>query len=161
MTTFELNGGSVSIDAEPSTSLLRVLREHLQLKGTVFGCGAGRCGACTVHLNGAAVRSCRTTLESVGRASVTTIEGLSLDYSMPLRNAWIAEEITPCRFCKTGLIMQAAALLAQHPQPSREQIDDHLDGDSCGCGTYEQALAAIERAAQGAASSPKQGKAIS
>ena len=146
MTTFELNGKPVSVSAAPNTPLLWVIREHLNLTGTKFGCGAGLCGACTVHLNGAAVRSCQTPLSAVGSASVTTIEGLSTDSTHPLQKAWVAEQVPQCGYCQSGQIMQAAALLENNPQPTREQIVSHMNGNICRCGTYTRIIAAIQRA---------------
>lgn len=147
MITFQLNGKPVSVDATPDTPLLWVLRDHLQLTGTKFGCGAGLCGACTVHLNGTPVRSCLTSIAAVGSAEITTIEGLSPDGTHPLQTAWIAEQVPQCGYCQSGQIMQAAALLESNPQPTREQIVRHMDGNICRCGTYTRIVAAIQRAA--------------
>jgi len=148
MASLTVNGAPVSVDAAPDTPLLWVLREHLGLTGTKFGCGAALCGACTVHVDGRAVRSCVTTLASVTGAAVTTIEGLSADGSHPLQRAWIAEQVPQCGYCQSGQIMQAATLLASNPNPSREQIVAHMDGNLCRCGTYTRIVAAIERAAR-------------
>jgi isoquinoline 1-oxidoreductase alpha subunit len=147
MITFRLNGKAVSVDATPDTPLLWVLRDHLQLTGTKFGCGAGLCGACTVHLNGTPVRSCLTTISAVGSAEITTIEGLSPNGTHPLQAAWVAEQVPQCGYCQSGQIMQAAALLESNPQPTREQIVRHMDGNICRCGTYTRIVAAIQRAA--------------
>ena len=148
MTTFNINGKAVSVSAEPETPLLWAIREHLQLTGTKFGCGAGLCGSCTVHVNGQAVKSCLTPLSKVEGASVMTIEGLSSDASHPLQKAWIAEQVPQCGYCQSGQIMKAAELLKTNPRPSREQIIKHMDGNICRCGTYTRIIAAIQRASQ-------------
>ena len=148
MVSFVLNGRQVSARSEDSTPLLWVIRDELKLTGTKFGCGAALCGACTVHVNGKAVRSCTTPLSSVKGARVTTIEGLSPDSSHPLQKAWIAEEVPQCGYCQSGQIMKAAELLAANPKPTREQIVKHMDGNICRCGTYHRIIAAIERAAR-------------
>jgi isoquinoline 1-oxidoreductase alpha subunit len=148
MVAFNVNGQPVSVDAEDDTPLLWVVREHLQLTGTKFGCGAGLCGACTVHVNGRAVRSCLTPLADVDGATVTTIEGLSADSSHPLQKAWVAEQVPQCGYCQSGQIMKAAELLAQNGNPSRDEIVTHMDGNICRCGTYTRIVAAIQRAAQ-------------
>jgi isoquinoline 1-oxidoreductase alpha subunit len=145
---FSLNGKPVSVDAGPDTPLLWVIREHLKLTGTKFGCGAGLCGACTVHLNGKAVRSCQTTVSNVAGKKVTTIEGLSPNGTHPLQKAWIAEQVPQCGYCQSGQIMQAAELLATTKKPTREQIVAHMDGNICRCGTYPRIVRAIERAAK-------------
>jgi isoquinoline 1-oxidoreductase alpha subunit len=144
---FTINGKKVSVEAEPATPLLWVVREHLKLMGTKFGCGAGLCGACTVHVNGTAVRSCQTLLSEVGGKKVTTIEGLSPNASHPLQKAWIEEQAPQCGYCQSGQIMQAAELLAKTKKPTREQIVAHMDGNICRCGTYTRIIAAIQRAA--------------
>ena len=148
MTAFNLNGKPVTVNAEPDTPLLWVIREHLKLTGTKFGCGAGLCGACTVHLDGEAIRSCQTALSDVEGALVTTIEGLSPDSSHPLQKAWVAEHVPQCGYCQSGQIMQAAELLRKIPNPSRDQIVDHMDGNICRCGTYTRIIAAIQRASR-------------
>jgi len=148
MVAFNVNGKQVSVDAEADTPLLWVIREHLQLTGTKFGCGAGLCGACTVHLNGEAVRSCQTALSEVDGATITTIEGLSPDSSHPLQKAWVAEQVPQCGYCQSGQIMKAAELLAQNGKPSRDEIVAHMNGNICRCGTYTRIVAAIQRAAQ-------------
>ena len=145
---FVINGKSVSVDAEPDTPLLWVVREHLKLMGTKFGCGSGLCGACTVHLDGRAVRSCQTSLSEVGAKKVTTIEGLSADSSHPLQTAWVAEQVPQCGYCQSGQIMKAAELLARNKKPSRDQIVTHMDGNICRCGTYPRIVRAIQRAAR-------------
>jgi isoquinoline 1-oxidoreductase alpha subunit len=148
MTTFTINGRAVDVDAAPDTPLLWVIREHLKLTGTKFGCGIAQCGACTVHVDGAPTRSCVTWLEDVADRTVTTIEGLSPDASHPLQKAWIAEQVPQCGYCQSGQIMQAAALLESNSNPTREQIVDHMDGNICRCGTYVRIISAIQRAAR-------------
>jgi isoquinoline 1-oxidoreductase alpha subunit len=148
MVAFNVNGKRVSVDAEDDTPLLWAIREHLKLTGTKFGCGAGLCGACTVHVNGEAVRSCMTALSEVAGASVTTIEGLSPDSSHPLQKAWIAEQVPQCGYCQSGQIMKAAELLAQNKSPSRADIVSHMNGNICRCGPYTRIVAAIQRAAK-------------
>ncbi|AUG55838.1 (2Fe-2S)-binding protein [Thalassospira marina] len=148
MTAFTLNGKPVDVSAEPDTPLLWVIREHLKLTGTKFGCGMAQCGACTVHIDGEATRSCVTWLEDVEGRSVTTIEGLSPNADHPLQKAWVAEQVPQCGYCQSGQIMQAATLLATTPSPSREQIIEHMDGNICRCGTYPRIISAIQRAAR-------------
>ena len=143
-----VNDKAVSVTAEPDTPLLWVLREHLKLTGTKFGCGSGLCGACTVHVDGKAVRSCQTAVSQVQDKKVTTIEGLSPSSSHPLQKAWIAEQVPQCGYCQSGQIMQAAELLAATKNPTREQIVAHMDGNICRCGTYPRIVRAIERAAR-------------
>ena len=148
MVSFVLNGKQVSARSEDSTPLLWVIRDELKLTGTKFGCGAALCGACTVHVNGKAVRSCTTPLSEVKGARVTTIEGLSPDSSHPLQKAWIAEEVPQCGYCQSGQIMKAAELLAANPKPTRDEIVRHMDGNICRCGTYHRIVAAIQRASK-------------
>ena len=148
MVRFTLNGKSVSAQSEDSTPLLWVIRDELKLTGTKYGCGVSQCGACTVHVNGKAVRSCVTTVGSVKGAQVKTIEGLSPDASHPLQKAWIAEQVPQCGYCQSGQIMKAAELLASKPKPSRSDIVSHMDGNICRCGTYHRIIAAIERASK-------------
>jgi isoquinoline 1-oxidoreductase alpha subunit len=143
---FTINGKAVSVEAEADAPLLWVVREHLKMTGTKFGCGAGLCGACTVHIDGKAVRSCLTQVSQVKGKKVTTIEGLSPDASHPLQKAWIAEQVPQCGYCQSGQIMKAAELLAKNPKPSRDEIIAHMDGNICRCGTYNRIIAAIQRA---------------
>lgn len=144
---FALNGESVSTDVAPDTPLIWVLREHLKLTGTKYGCGIGRCGACTVHLDGSARRACITRLSSVEGRSVTTIEGLSPSREHALQRAWIEEQVPQCGYCQSGQIMRAATLLADNPSPTRDEITSHMKGILCRCGTYPRIIKAIERAA--------------
>jgi isoquinoline 1-oxidoreductase alpha subunit len=145
---FTLNGQGVRVEAEPDAPLLWVIREHLKLTGTKFGCGIAQCGACTVHIEGNPTRSCVTTVSSVAGKKVTTIEGLSPDSTHPLQKAWVAEQVPQCGYCQSGQIMQAAALLAKNPRPSREEIVAHMNGNICRCGTYPRIVKAIQRAAK-------------
>ena len=154
MTAFVINGRSVEVAAESDTPLLWVIREHLKLTGTKFGCGIAQCGACTVHVDGKPVRSCVTPLAKVAGQKVTTIEGLSPDASHPLQKSWIAEQVPQCGYCQSGQIMQAASFLAHTPRPTREQIVSAMNGNICRCGTYNRIVRAIERAAQVADESP-------
>ena len=133
---------------DPQTPLLWVLRDRLNLTGTKYGCGAGLCGACTVHIEGRALRSCQTPVASVEGKKVVTIEGLSPDSSHPLQKAWIAEQVPQCGYCQSGQIMKAAELLKANPKPSRAQIIEHMDGNICRCGTYNRFIAAIQRASR-------------
>ena len=148
MATFTLNGDSVTVEAESNAPLLWVVREHLGLTGTKFGCGIGQCGACTVHVDGASTYACLTPVSALEGRQVTTIEGLSEDGSHPLQQAWIAEEVPQCGYCQPGQIMRAADLLANNPQPSRDEIVAHMSTNICRCGTYTRIVSAIERAAQ-------------
>jgi isoquinoline 1-oxidoreductase subunit alpha len=148
MTAFTINGRAVDVATEPDVPLLWVIREHLKLTGTKFGCGIAQCGACTVHVDGEPVRSCQIRLQDVAGKKVTTIEGLSANASHPLQKAWIAEQVPQCGYCQSGQIMQAAALLKSNPKPTREQIVEHMDGNLCRCGTYLQIISAIQRAAR-------------
>ena len=143
-----VNGNAVSVAAEPDTPLLWVLREHLKLTGTKFGCGSGLCGACTVHIDGKAVRACQVSASQASGKKVTTIEGLSPNSSHALQKAWIAEQVPQCGYCQSGQIMQAAELLATTKSPTREQIVTHMDGNICRCGTYPRIVRAIQRAAR-------------
>jgi isoquinoline 1-oxidoreductase alpha subunit len=148
MVAFTLNDKPVAVEAEPTTPLLWIIRDHVGLTGTKYGCGAGLCGACTVHINGKAVRSCQTPLSELNGARVVTIEGLSPNGSHPLQKAWIAEETPQCGYCQSGQIMKAAELLAGNPKPSREEIVTHMNGNICRCGTYNRIISAVERASR-------------
>jgi isoquinoline 1-oxidoreductase alpha subunit len=148
-TKFVINGRKVEVDAEVDTPLLWIIREQLKLTGTKFGCGIAQCGACTVHVEGKAVRSCQTFLEDIAEGNVTTIEGLSTNADHPLQIAWIAEQVPQCGYCQSGQIMQAAALLSSNPRLTRQQIIDGMDGNICRCGTYPRIVRAIERAMKG------------
>ena len=144
---FVLNGTPRTLDVDPATPLLWVLRDTLSLTGTKFGCGMSLCGACTVHLDGEAVRSCVTQVGSVHGRKVTTIEGLSTDRSHPLQQAWIAEQVPQCGYCQSGMLMTAAALLARKPSPTDSDIDEALGTHICRCGTYQRIRRAVHRAA--------------
>src|SRR6202000_2248383 len=146
MVALTVNGQRHEVDAAPDTPLLWVLREHLKLTGTKFGCGIAACGACTVHIDGEAVRSCSMPLSLVAGKSVTTIEGLSADGNHPLQKAWIAEQVPQCGYCQSGQIMQAASLLAKHTHPNKDEIVAHMDGILCRCMTYSRIQKAIMRA---------------
>lgn len=148
MASLTINGRTVEVDAEPQTPLLWVLREHLGLTGTKYGCGAAACGACTVHLDGQAAFACQTTLELAAGRTVTTIEGLSPTGEHPLQRAWVAEQVPQCGYCQTGQIMRAAALLSATPSPTRQEIVDTMSANLCRCGTYPRIVKAIERAAR-------------
>ncbi len=143
-----VNGQSRTVDVEPATPLLWVIRDNLQLTGTKFGCGMAQCGACTVHVDGEAVRSCVTPVSTVAGKKVTTIEGLSPDGTHKLQKAWVAEQVPQCGYCQSGQIMQAATLLAKKKNPSRDEIVRHMDGNICRCGTYQRIVKAIQRAAK-------------
>jgi isoquinoline 1-oxidoreductase subunit alpha len=143
-----INGQSYPVEAEANTPLLWVLRDNLGLTGTKYACGIAQCGACTVHFNGAPVRSCMVTVSAAARARITTIEGLSPDASHAVQQAWIEEQVPQCGFCQSGQIMAAAALLRTNPNPSDEDINVAMQGILCRCGTYTRIQKAIKRAAQ-------------
>lgn len=147
--SLSVNAQAAELDIDPDTPLLWVLRDALGLTGTKYGCGMGLCGACTVHLDGVAVRSCLTPVGAVGARRITTIEGLSSDASHPVQRAWIAVQVPQCGYCQSGQIMQAASLLAQTPHPTREQVDVAMSGNICRCGTYQRIRRAVLQAAQG------------
>ena len=149
MVNLNVNGTARSFDGDDDMPLLWYLRDELRLTGTRFGCGAGLCGACTVHVDGRAVRACQTQMRSVQNKSITTIEGLSADGSHPLQRAWTAVNVPQCGYCQTGQIMQAAALLSQTPNPTDQDIDRTMAGNICRCGTYQRIRAAIKTAAGG------------
>jgi isoquinoline 1-oxidoreductase alpha subunit len=143
-----VNGKAFEVDVSDSMPLLWVLRDVLGLTGTKFGCGVAQCGACTVHLDGQAVRSCITPVRAVGTRAVTTIEGLSADGSHPVQRAWTELDVVQCGFCQPGQIMAAAALLNQKPRPTDADVDAALEGNLCRCGTYQRIRAAVHRAAR-------------
>ncbi|AIY41759.1 Isoquinoline 1-oxidoreductase alpha subunit [Collimonas arenae] len=146
-TVFNLNGKKVSVEAEPDTPLLWVIRDEIGLTGTKFGCGVALCGACTVHLDGQPVRSCQTPVSAVASKKVSTIESLSKDNSHPLQKAWIAHDVPQCGYCQSGQLMSAAALLATNKNPSDSDIENAMSGNICRCGTYNRIRAAIKSAA--------------
>jgi isoquinoline 1-oxidoreductase alpha subunit len=146
MIRLKVNGVSRQFDGEPEMPLLWFLRDELQLTGTKYGCGAGLCGACTVHLNGAAVRSCQTPMKNVDGKEVVTIEGLSARADHPVQQAWRQHNVPQCGYCQSGQIMQAAALLRQKPKPTDAEIDAAMKGNICRCGTYQRIRQAIKQA---------------
>ena len=150
MTKFSLkiNGKVKKVDVDPATPMLWVLRDHLDLPGTKYGCGIAQCGACTIHLNGTAMRSCMLPVSSVGKQAITTIEGLSETGDHPLQKAWLETDVAQCGYCQTGQIMSAAALLKTKPNPTDDEIDVHMSGNICRCGTYLRIKAAIKAAAK-------------
>ena len=148
MISLKVNGKAYEVDASPDTPLLWVIRENLGLTGTKFGCGKSLCGACTVHMNGQAIRSCVTPVSSVAGKEITTIEGLSPDCSHPVQQAWIMENVPQCGYCQPGQIMAAASLLAKNPRPSDEEIDKSMSDNICRCGTYQRIRRAIHLAAE-------------
>jgi isoquinoline 1-oxidoreductase alpha subunit len=148
MASFTLNGKPVKVADDPQLMLLWALRDEVGLTGTKYGCGASLCGACTVHVNGEAVRSCVTPLASVEGKKVTTIEGLSPNASHPLQKAWVQQAVPQCGYCQSGQIMKAAELLAKNKKPTRAEIVTHMNGNICRCGTYNRIIAAIEQAAK-------------
>jgi isoquinoline 1-oxidoreductase subunit alpha len=147
MATLNINGRNMSVDAANDTPLLWAIREQLRMTGTKFGCGAGLCGACTVHVNSEAVRSCQTMIGDVAGKKITTIEGLSAKGDHALQKAWILEQVPQCGYCQSGQIMQAAALLAKNSNPTKEEVVAHMDGNLCRCMTYSRIQKAIMRAA--------------
>jgi isoquinoline 1-oxidoreductase alpha subunit len=148
MVNFKVNGTERSFDGDPEMPLLWYLRDDLRLTGTRFGCGAGLCGACTVHVEGLAVRSCQTPVRTLQSKAVVTIEGLSTDGSHPVQRAWAALNVAQCGYCQTGQIMQAVSLLTRTPNPGDQDIDRAMAGNICRCGTYQRIRAAIKAAAK-------------
>src|SRR5216110_1421508 len=148
MVSFTVNKRRVNLDVDPSTPLLWVLRDNLGLTGTKYGCGMAQCGACTVHLNGEAVRSCVAPVSRAAGKEVTTIEGLSSDLGHPLQRAWIAEDVPQCGYCQSGQIMSAAVLLRENTRPTDTYIDEAMTGNICRCGTYQRIRNAIHLAAK-------------
>jgi len=148
-TRFILNREPREVEVSPDTPLLWVLRDTIGLTGTKYGCGMALCGACTVHVDGAAVRSCSTPISSVEGKKVTTIEGLKQETGVPIQQAWIDEQAPQCGYCQSGQIMQAAAMLAKTPHPTVDQINEQMSGNICRCGAYQRIRRAIQRAAAG------------
>ncbi|WP_031404315.1 (2Fe-2S)-binding protein [Thiomonas sp. FB-Cd] len=148
MIRFNLNGQAHALDVSPDTPLLWVIRDHLQLNGTKYGCGIAECGACTVHLNGAAVRSCQIPVSSADSGEVVTIEGLTGPEAKAVQAAWVANAVPQCGYCQSGQIMSATVLLRQTPRPTDEQISEFMRGNICRCGTYQRIRAAIHQASQ-------------
>jgi isoquinoline 1-oxidoreductase alpha subunit len=145
--TLEINGREQTVDADPEMPLLWVLRDLLNMTGTKYGCGMGLCGACTVHIDGAAIRSCQTPVSTATGKQIVTIEGLAANGLHPVQEAWIAEQVPQCGYCQPGQIMSAAALIAQNQHPTNAEIDDAMVGNLCRCGTYFRIRNAIRRAA--------------
>ena len=144
----KINGKIQQVDVDPSTPMLWVLRDHLNMPGTKFGCGMAMCGACTVHLDGNAIRSCSLPVSAVGKGAITTIEGLSADASHPVQKAWLEHDVAQCGYCQSGQIMSASALLKSNPNPTDEEIDAYMSGNICRCGTYLRIKEAIKAAAK-------------
>jgi len=145
--TLFVNGETKTVEVDPSTPMLWVLRDHLDLVGTKFGCGIAQCGACTIHLNGTAVRSCQLPVSAVGNGEVITIEGLSENGDHPVQLAWIKQDVPQCGYCQAGQIMTATALLKQNPSPTDEEIESAMAGNLCRCGTYVRIKKAVKDAA--------------
>ncbi len=143
----KINGKAYQVDVDPSTPVLWVLRDHLKMLGTKYGCGVAQCGSCTIHLDGKAVRSCITFVDSVGDQEITTIEGLSENGDHPVQKAWLEHDVAQCGYCQPGQIMQATALLNENPHPSDEEIETAMNGNICRCGTYTRIKQAIKTAA--------------
>ncbi|AVR46835.1 (2Fe-2S)-binding protein [Christiangramia fulva] len=146
--SLKINGKSHTIDVDPQTPLLWVLRDHLKMVGTKYGCGIAQCGACTVHLNGSAIRSCQLPISSAAGNEITTIEGLSENGDHPVQKAWLEVDVPQCGYCQAGQIMTASALLKRNPNPSDEEIENAMNGNICRCGTYTRIKAAIKKASQ-------------
>ena len=146
--TINVNGRQHQVDVDPDTPVLWVLRDNLDLVGTKFGCGIAQCGACTVHLNGTAVRSCSVPVSSVGESKITTIEGLSEDANHAVQQAWLEHDVAQCGYCQAGQMMNAASLLSKNPNPSDKDIEDAMNGNICRCGTYVRIKAAIRTASE-------------
>lgn len=144
----KVNGKELRVDVDPGTPLLWVLRDHLDLTGTKYGCGAGACGACTVHLNGRSMKSCQLPVSAIGTQEITTIEGVSEKEIHPVQQAWLEVDVAQCGYCQTGQIMSAIALLKNKPSPTDEDIDMYMSGNICRCGTYIRIKKAIKKAAQ-------------
>ncbi|WP_405383015.1 (2Fe-2S)-binding protein [Maribacter sp. LLG6340-A2] len=145
--SLKINGKTEQVDVDPSTPMLWVLRDHLNMVGTKFGCGIAQCGACTVHLNDNAVRSCQLPVSAVGEQSITTIEGLSENGDHPVQQAWLEEDVYQCGYCQAGQIMSASAFLKKNPNPTDEEIENAMHGNICRCGTYTRIKKAIKNAA--------------
>ncbi|MTI39161.1 (2Fe-2S)-binding protein [Fulvivirga lutimaris] len=145
--TITINGKAQQVEAAPDTPMLWVLRDHLDLVGTKFGCGIGQCGACTIHFNGVATRSCQIPISAVGENPVVTIEGLSKEADHPVQKAWIEHDVPQCGYCQSGQIMSAASLLKQNPNPTDQEIENGMSGNICRCGTYTRIKKAIKTAA--------------
>jgi isoquinoline 1-oxidoreductase subunit alpha len=150
MATYNLkiNGQTKQVDVDPATPMLWVLREHLNMPGTKYGCGVAMCGACTIHVNGSAVRSCQLPVSAIGTKEITTIEGLSVNGDHPVQKAWLELDVAQCGYCQTGQIMTASALLRTNPNPTDAQIEAAMNGNICRCGTYLRIKAAIKLAAK-------------
>jgi isoquinoline 1-oxidoreductase alpha subunit len=150
MAIFKLrvNGQTKTVDLDPATPVLWVLRDHLDMQGTKYGCGVASCGACTIHLNGNAIRACQLPVSAVGTGEITTIEGLSKNGDHPVQKAWLEHDVAQCGYCQTGQIMTAAALLKKTPNPTDEQIEQAMNGNICRCGTYTRIKTAIKTAAK-------------
>jgi isoquinoline 1-oxidoreductase alpha subunit len=144
----KINGKVRKVEVDPATPMLWVLRDHLDLQGTKYGCGVAQCGACTVHLNGTAVRSCQLPVSSVGKQAITTIEGLSEKGDHPVQKAWLEHDVAQCGYCQAGQIMSATSLLKDNPNPSDADIEAFMSGNICRCGTYTRIKAAIQSAAK-------------
>lgn len=144
----KVNGKIRKVDIDPTTPMLWVLRDHLNLVGTKYGCGIAQCGACTVHLNGTAIRSCMLPVSAVGNQEITTIEGLSENGDHPVQKAWLEHDVAQCGYCQSGQIMSAVALLKNNPNPSDEEIESAMNGNICRCATYTRIKAAIKTAAK-------------
>ena len=147
MLQLKINGKTVPVDVDPNTPLLWVLRDHLGMTGTKFGCGVAACGACTVHLNGKAVRSCQTPVSAAAKAPITTLQGLSPDGTHPVQLAWLEIDVPQCGYCQAGQMMSAAALLAKTPKPTDQDISSAMNGNLCRCGTYVRIRQAVHKAA--------------
>ena len=146
--TLKINKKNYEVDVDPQTPLLWVIRDHVGLVGTKYGCGIAQCGACTVHLNGTAVRSCSLPVSSIGSSEVTTIEGLAEKADHPVQEAWREHDVPQCGYCQAGQIMTAASLLAQNPNPTDDDIDNSMNGNLCRCATYNKIKDAVKSAAQ-------------